>query len=247
MTKQVQCIAIMAAMASELKPVRRALGLSAAATGPGVGCGTEYSGVYAGIAVITVVTTMGLVAAQRATEEVFARHGSAIDHLFVVGIAGAIDPSHHIGEVVIPEVVVDERDGVNRFPVNLSSRRSKGVIYSTDLLFYDSDFVATLNSRNVSLVDMESGAIAAVCERNHCPYTIIRAVSDKVDKHAESYDVFHLANPDGSPRYLAALGYVLKNPSKIPYLIAMGNGAKKAIDASCAELFRNIDRLLSPR
>jgi nucleoside phosphorylase len=188
---------------------------------------------------------MGLAAAQSATEKLFANAGSGIDHVFVVGIAGANDPRLKIGEVVIPTCVVDERDGIFRYPANPGGIESAGLIYSTDQLAYSKEFVAMLQDRKVSLVDMESGAIAAVCERNDCPFTIVRAVSDRVDKHAENFDVFHLANDDGSPRYFAAIRYVLGNPWKIFYLASMGLGAKKAINSSSAALLKNIECLLS--
>lgn len=238
--KKIQCIAILAAMSSELKSVKRSLGIECVPEDGHIDC----SGTYKGVTAITAVTKMGLLAAQSATEKIFLKYGATVDHLFVVGIAGANDLSLNIGEVVIPESVIDERDGVVRYPVNLSDRQPSGVIYSTDQLCYDSNFVAMLHSKNVSLVDMESGAIAAVCERNHCPFTIIRAVSDKVDKHAETFEVFHLANDDGSPRYMAAARYILAKPWRINYLVSMALGAKKAIDASSAELIKNIEKLL---
>lgn len=165
--------------------------------------------------------------------------------MFVVGIAGAIDPGLKIGEVVIPVSVVDERDGVSRYPVNLSVRDASGLLYSTDHLAYSKDFVGMLQHPNVSLVDMESGAVAAVCKHNNCPFTIISAVSDRVGKHAENFDVFHLANDDGSPRYMAAIQYILAKLWKFVYLISKGLGAKKAIYASSEELLKNIERLLS--
>jgi len=241
MASHTRTIAILSAMSSELKPVTRALGLDA---GPRAGSG-KARGIHKGVTVITAVTRMGLAAAQGATEELFATAGSKIDHVFVVGIAGANDPALKIGEVVMPTCVVDERDGIVRYPTNLSDSESSGLIYSTDQLAYSKEFVAMLQDRKVSLVDMESGAIAAVCERNNCPFTIIRAVSDRVDKHAENFDVFHLANADGSPRYIAAMRYILGKPWKIFYLIAMGLGARKAINTSSAELLKNVERLLS--
>ncbi len=241
MAGDIRTIAILSAMSSELEPIRRVLGL-----GVEPQAGSSYTrGVYKGVTVITAVTKMGLAAAQKATEDLFSNFGADIDHLFVVGIAGTCDPGLNVGDVLTPEFVVDERDGVARYPVNLSACASSGVIYSTDQLCYDKAFVAMLRSKNVSLVDMESGAIAAVCERNNCPFTIIRAVSDRVDKHAENFDVFHLANEDGSPRYLASIRYILRKPWKIAYLISMGLGAQKAINASSSELLKNVECLLS--
>jgi nucleoside phosphorylase len=241
MAGEIRTIAILSAMSSELKPVRRALGL-----GVETQAGSGYTrGIYKGVTVITAVTRMGLAAAQRATEELFATVGPDIDHVFVVGIAGANDPRLRIGEVVMPISVVDERDGISRYPANPCGFEPAGLIYSTDQLAYSKEFVAMLQDRKVSLVDMESGAIAAVCERHKCPFTIVRAVSDRVDKHAENFDVFHLAHDDGSPKYGAAIRYVLGKPWKIFYLASMGLGAKKAINASSAVLLKNIECLLS--
>jgi adenosylhomocysteine nucleosidase len=228
-------------MEEELEPVQRALGMTAAQ--PDVTA--EIRGLHGGITIITVVTNIGLAAAQRATEELFSRHGDFIDHLFVVGIAGAYDPGLHVGDVLIPEAVVDQRDGIARLPVNLSSRVASGVIYSTDRTSYDADYYALLQRNKASLVDMESGAIAAVCERNNCPVTIVRAVSDKISEHGETLDVFHLINEDGSTKYLAVIRYILCKPWRVAYLVALATGTKKAIEASTEELLRNIHTLLS--
>jgi nucleoside phosphorylase len=108
MASHIRTIAILSAMSSELKPVTRALALDAR---PQAGS-DKARGIYKGVTIITAVTRMGLAAAQGATEELFATAGSAIDHVFVVGIAGANDPALKIGEVVIPACVVDERDGI---------------------------------------------------------------------------------------------------------------------------------------
>lgn len=238
--RPIRCIAILSAMTSELAPVKKSLGIASRPRE-----GEVYStGTYKGVTVITVVTTMGLTASETATEALFSHYGSGIDHLFVVGVAGAYDQRLKVGEVVIPESVMDHRDGVVRYPANLSAREPSGLIYSSDQLAYGADYIALLNSKNVSAVDMESGAITAVCQRHGCPVTIVRAVSDMVDVLSESYDVFHLANNDGSPKYLEALRFVLRRPQRIAYLVSMGLGARRAKAAASAELLRNIETLL---
>jgi nucleoside phosphorylase len=227
-------------MTSELAPIKKSLGIGLRPRSGEVYC----TGTYKGVTVITAVTNMGLAASQSATEALFDHYGDSIDHLFVVGVAGAYDQRLKIGEVVIPESVVDHRDGIVRYPANLGTREPSGLLYSSDQLSYSEDYVALLNSKNVTAVDMESGAITAVCQRHGCPVTIVRAVSDRVDVLAESYDVFHLARTDGSPKYLAALRFVLRRPQRIAYLVSLGLGAKKAIDAATAELLKNIEALL---
>ncbi len=227
----------MSATTSELKPVLRTLGIASKPS-----ASEEYcTGTYKGVTVIIAVTDVGLAAAQTATEALFARYGTTIDHLFVVGIVGAFELCLKIGEVVVPEGVIDQRDGITRQPVNLSVSEPSGVIYSCDQHNYDDAHVAVLNSNNVAGLDMGSGAVAAVCERHDCPVTIVKAVSDKVDLLAEPHDVFQLT---GLPGCREAIGFALRRPQRIAYLIALALGAKKAIAASSAELLRNIESLL---
>lgn len=233
----IRCIAILAALKSELEPVRRSLGISSKPL-----AGEDFCrGTYRGVTVITAVTNVGVAAAQAAAENVFARYGATIDHLFVVGTAGAFELQLSIGEVLIPESVVDHRDGIVRRTVNLSANAPSGVIYSADKGNFDDEYVAALNRNNVSCIDTDSAAITAVCGQQGCPVTIVKAVSDKVDLLVESREVFYLTD---SPDYRDVLRFALRRPQRIAYIIALTLGAKKAIAAASAELLRNIDRLL---
>ncbi|MCB1691053.1 MAG: hypothetical protein KDI33_21330 [Halioglobus sp.] len=235
--QSIRCIAILSATASELRPVQRSLGIAGKPRE-----GENYcAGSYKGVTVITAITDAGLAAAERATEALFARFGDTIDHVFVVGRAGAYDLRLKIGEVVIPEAVVDQRDGIARTPVNLSARAPSGVIYSSDKHGFDDEYIDDLNNNSVSVVDMESGAIATVCHRYGCPLTVVRAVSDQVDLLAESRDVYQLA---GLSDYGSALRFALQRPRRIAYLVTTLLGVKKAISASSRELLRNIESLL---
>ncbi|CAA0078571.1 5'-methylthioadenosine/S-adenosylhomocysteine nucleosidase [Halioglobus japonicus] len=230
-------IAIFSAMASELKAVRLSLGI---ATEPreGEDCCT---GAYQGVTVVTAVTGEGLTAAQKSAEVLFTHFGGAIDHVFVVGRASAYDLRHKIGEVITPEVVVDRRDGIARYPINLSARLPLGVIYSSDKQSYDDEYIADLNSNNVSVIDRNSGAISAVCQRYGCPITIVRAVSDQVDLRADPLDIFR--PPEGQD-YRAMVRFALRRPRRIAYLIATALGFRKAVAASSRELLNSIDRLI---
>ena len=233
----IRCVAILSTLKSELEPVRRALGISSKPQ-----AGEDYcTGTYRGVTVITAVTKVGTTAAQAAADKLFARYGATIDHLFVVGTAGAFELQLGIGEVLIPESVVDQRDGIVRRTVNLSAGEPSGVIYSADQRDFDDEYVAALNHNSFSCIDTDSAAITAVCGQQGCPVTIVKAVSGKVDLLAESDDVFYFSD---SPGYREALRFLLRRPQRIAYLIALTLGAKKAIAASSAELLRNIDRLL---
>lgn len=239
MTSRIQRIAILAAMESEIAPIRRKLGLQRT----GTDVSDDWTGDYRGINIISAVTRMGMESAEAATRAMFNRYGNTVDHVFVVGIAGAHDVSLDIGTVVTAAGVIDARDGILRVPASTENCGASGIIYSSDQLLHDPTFLDLLDRRNVTLIDMESGAIAAVCEQQGCPYSVIRAVSDRIDSNAATYEVFELANSDGSPRYLKALLYLLKKPWKIGYLMSLAVGSNKAITAATAVLQQHVENM----
>ena len=235
--RPIRRIAILAADSSVLKPVQRSLGIVSEQRSEGA----FSTATYKGATVITGVTPAGLVSAQASAEAFFLRYGDSIDHLFIVAISSAFDLHLGIGEVVFPEAVVDCRDGIPRYPVTPGERDSSGVIYSSDHRQCDDDYVAALNHYNVSGVDSVTGAVAAVCDRHGCAFTVVSAVSEKMDLLAEPRDLFQLA---GLPSYRSALRFALRRPQRIAYLIAMTLGIKKAIARAATEVLASVESLL---
>ena len=69
----------------------------------------------------------------------------------------------------------------------------QGVIVSGDQFIHSSDRVAVIREEfvGVQAVEMEAAAIAQVCMQLHCPFVIIRAISDLADETAEvSFEAF---------------------------------------------------------
>jgi nucleoside phosphorylase len=230
-------IAIFSAMASEAECVQRTLGFdSEPQTHEGY-----VSGAYRGVTVISVVTEGGLAAAQKAAETLFTRFAGSVDHVFVAGRAAAYDLRHKVGEVITPEELVDRRDGIVRHPANLSDRAPLGVIYSSDKQRYDHGYIAELNSSNVSVIDRQSGAIAAVCQRYGCPITIVLAVSDHIDLLADPDDIFP---PEKVQDHRAMIRFAKRRPRRIAHLITTVLGVRKAVAAAAGELKKNIDSLI---
>lgn len=233
----VRRIAIFSSMASESQRVRRMLGV-AREPQPGV---ADSTGTYRGVTVISVLAQGGLEAAQKAAETLFTGGGGAIDHVFVVGRVAAYDLRHKVGEVITPEQVVDWRDGIARRPVNLGTRVPLGVICSSDKLRYDHAYITELNRSNVSVIDSQSGAIAAVCQRYGCPITIVYAVSNPIDLLADPEDIFQ---PERVWDYLAMARFAWRRPRRIAHLISTKLGVRKAIAAATRELKINLDSLI---
>lgn len=81
-------------------------------------------------------------------------------------------------------------------------------------------------------VDMETAAVAGVCERRGVKWSTVRSISDLVG--VTPGDVIGLANPDGSPNVGASIRYVVTRPWRIPRLARLGFDAKNAADAAAA-------------
>ncbi|MCB1703547.1 MAG: hypothetical protein KDI17_01735 [Halioglobus sp.] len=234
--RSIRRIAILAADRSVLKPVRRALGVT-----HGNSAEEAFNSVtFKGVTVITGVIPVGLASAEAATEALFSSCGDSIDHLFVVTTNSAFDLQLGVGDVVFPTVVMDSRDGVARYPVNPAAC-CQGVIYSSDHCDFDDDYVASLNDNGVSGVDSVAGAVAVVCDRYDCAYTVVSAVSDTMDLLAEPRDRFLSA---GLPTPASALRFALQRPQRIAYLIGITVGTRKAIAAATTAVMASIERLL---
>ncbi len=223
-------IAILAAMTSELTPIIKRLALKKEYNKTKA---YHYVGQYKQLEILAAVTKMGLKNAEEATRTLF--QSEEIDHLILVGIAGANIPELQIGQVVRTQYVIDERND-NRARIEFFDLDTlPGVLYSSDELNYDKAFRAMLENKSVIAADMEAGPIANICEQFGCPFTATKAISDRIGKYTEPYEVFELAHEDGSPNYPRAIKYVLTKPYRLGYLINLTIGTYKAIQASARE------------
>lgn len=221
-------IAVLTAMVSELAPVRKRLGLESTELGGVRVC----TGEVAGHDVLATITEMGTAAARRRTNWLIDTWSP--DHLIVAGVAGGVHRDLAVGDLVVPARVVLRGRGAVLEPVPLAGAVPSGTIVTSDELQYGESMHAYLADEGAHAVDMETGAIGEVCAQRGVPWSVFRSISDRVDQHAEEYDVFHLARPDGSPDLMASLRYVARRPHRIPYLVRLGRGSQKATAAAAA-------------
>jgi adenosylhomocysteine nucleosidase len=221
-------------MTHELRPLMRPLGLRR--TGPGPDA--LYTGALGKTEVVATITRMGTVAAAQAAERVL--DSGPVDHLLVVGIAGGIGASLKVGDLMVPEQVLGLQTGVHHEPARLGDAVPRGILATADGLIVDPGFFAQLEQRGVIAIDMETSAVAAVCERRGCPWTVFRAISDRAGDPAIDAEVFGLATPDGGPNFPAIARFVLTRPWRLPKLARMGRdmrlATQVAADAAVAAL-----------
>lgn len=214
-------IAVLAPMRPELRPLVRSLALRRSRRGD-----TLLSGSIGRVEILATTTGIGPRRAARTTERLLDAH--AVDHVVVVGIAGGIGPSVALGDLVVPELVLDLDSGAQYRPTPLGDAAPRGTLVTSEGLQSDLDAIARLERQGAVAIDMETAAIAAVCERRGCPWSVFRAISDRADDGSTDAAVFGLAGPDGAGDLPAVARFVLTHPWRVPQLARLARGMRVA-------------------
>jgi adenosylhomocysteine nucleosidase len=212
-------------MRPELRPLVRKLSLRR----DDARAGSPYSGRIGDVEVVATTTGIGTRAATEATERLL--DAMDVDHLMVVGIAGGIGPTVAIGDLVVPELVVDRSTGSEYRPEPLGAT-PRGTIVTSDEFGYAPDQLGRFIDDGVVAVDMETASIGAVCVRRGCPWSAFRAISDRADDDTVDPEVLELAGPDGSGNMRAVARYLLRRPWRIVRLARLAQGSKLATEAA---------------
>ncbi len=228
------CVAILAPMRLELRPLVRSLRLGRART-DGL-----RSAAIGRTEVVATTTGIGTRAAARATERLL--DSVSVERVVVVGIAGGIGPGVAVGELVVPELVLDLAAGTEHRPSPLGDTPPRGILVTSDGLLVDRDALAGLERRGAVAIDMETSAIAAVCERRRCPWSVFRAISDRADDGSIDPAIFGLAGPDGGPDLPALIRFLLVRPWRTPQLVRLGRDSKLAAHTAAAAAVRALER-----
>jgi adenosylhomocysteine nucleosidase len=213
-------VGVLAPMKSELRPVVKAFGLRPATVG-GV---SAHTGSVGNADVVATTTGIGTALATAAAERLLGL--GTFDHVMVVGIAGGVGPSVKIGDIVIPEVVVNGQGGSEFHPAAIDAPLPRGTIVTSDDFIVDPDRLALLIAAGVIAVDMETGSVAAVCAERGVPWSTVRAISDRAEEG--DVEMVKLAKPDGTPDGAAVARYFAKHPGRVPYMLKVGRGAMLA-------------------
>jgi nucleoside phosphorylase len=220
----VRRLGLLAPMVSELAPLSRRLGLREHETDPHV----VHVGSHGEVELVATRTDIGTDAATRATERLLDRFD--VDHVFVVGIAGGVDPDLEIGELIAPEVVIDGPSGRRFHPTHLGPLPQRGSLVTSDELLYEPAEIVAHLVDGVIAVDMETASIAAVCEARGTPWSVFRAISDRADDVVAEDRVMDLVNPDGTPKPGPALRFVVTRPWRLPHMMRVARGSKLAAE-----------------
>lgn len=224
-------VAVLAPMVSELRPFLK----TAALVREPFGAAFVHRGTVGGTDVVATVTGIGMSSAADAAARVL--EGFAVDHVVVMGIAGGVDPSLAIGDVVVPARVIDRHSGAEYTSTPLGELSRRGSLITTDTLFGPED-VVELRARGVVAVDMETSAIAAQCAARGVPWSAFRSISDHVGDAVVDDAVLGLMHGDGSLDVWKVARFLVSHPGQLKRLRDLARGAKVSTVAASAAAIR---------
>ena len=225
-------VALLAPMRQELGPLVRRLGLRRRA-----GPDPVFAGRRGAVEVVARLSGIGTRAAARAAEA--ALDAGGLDRVVVVGIAGGVAPELALGELIVPEVVVDLASGAVHRPAPLGGATPRGALATSDRLIGDPEELASLARRGILAIDMETAAVAAVCEARGCPWSVFRAISDRADGSVDP-EILALAGPDGRGDLRAVARFAATRPWRLPQLVRLARGTRRAAEAAARAAARAI-------
>jgi adenosylhomocysteine nucleosidase len=225
---------MLAPMLPELQPIVRRLAME--------GDGSLYRGVTSdGVEVVAMLTKIGMANGAAAARRML-EYG--VDHVMVVGIAGGVDQNVlSIGDVIVPELVVGREMERSFRPTFVGNIAPKGTLSCGDDLITDPAALARMAADGVVAVDMETAAVAAVCEDAQVPWSVFRGISDFAGEGLVDDALFALTKPDGTADPVAVAKYLEENPDRLEVLKRLAGdtgrateGAAAAAIAACAAL-----------
>lgn len=216
-------VGLLAPMPSEMQPLAKALSLQKTGAEP------PYRGTIGATKLIAARTGIGTKRAADATTNLL--DTAHVEHVMVVGIAGGMGPSK-VGDVLFPETVVDKETGIEYRAHPIAGVQPRGRLVTHDDFDMQPDEMHALVSDGFIAVDMETAAVARVCEERGVPWSAVRAISDLVG--VTPGDVIGLANPDGSPNVGASVRYLVTKPWRIPRLVKLGLDSLKAANGAAS-------------
>ncbi len=223
---------VLAAMPRELRPLVRRLGLRP----------TKLGGVPAWGREDVIASAVGVGPALAGAGTALVLEEVAPDSVLVTGVAGALDASLRVGDTLRPARVVDVRTGTVFTPSR--GRGGTGVLATVERMPLVGTGPAGHSTTppipdEATAVDMETAAIAAVCEARAVPWGVVRAISDVAGTLTPR--IASLLLPDGRADIPGAVRMVLADPRTLGRLVRLGRDAARAARAVTGEVMVELE------
>ena len=153
---------------------------------------------------------------------------AAFDHVMIAGICGGLDPNLTVGTLINPEIVIEHTTGATYVHTPPGSEPRVGALITTEGVSLDAEQSLRFFEDGCIGVDMETAAVAEVCEANGCRWSVYRCISDRHFDGLLDDRVIKLANPDGSGNRDAFERLLAEDPSILPKLEQLGRDSALA-------------------
>jgi adenosylhomocysteine nucleosidase len=189
-------IIVLAPMPLEMDAIVRAFGL-----GPSGEQLEPWIGNVGDSAVTVVHTGMGPPLTRRILNRIFQEGvlgDRRVDHVVSAGICGGLDPAVEVGTLINPELVIDHSNGFAYRHEPPTGLAVSGNLMTTEGPTLDRQLSQTFLAQGCVGVDMESAAVAGVCDARGCSWSIYRCIGDRYFDGLLDPRVLALTNQDGS-------------------------------------------------
>lgn len=190
-------VAVLAPMPLEMNAIVTAFGL----TPTGNAKGARWTGRIGDAEITAYHIGMGPPATRRAISRILdetAPDHVQVDHVMIAGICGGLDPDLEVGTVLNPEIIIDHSSGMRYRHSPPGETPLAGKIVTTEAATLDHDLSRRFFGDGCLGVDMESSAVAEVCEVQGCRWSVYRCIGDRYFDGLLDERLVALTNPDGS-------------------------------------------------
>jgi adenosylhomocysteine nucleosidase len=186
--------------------------------------------------VALIETGVGRKAAAAATNDAIALHRP--DWIISTGFAGSLNPTLRRGHILMADEVVDtEGRGlalglqVDRAAVEASPSLHTGRLLTVDRLIHSAEEKQSLGSKHRALAcDMETLAVAEVCQQQRVRFMSVRIISDAVDEELPKEIGRLLDQKSMAAKLGAATGAIFSRPSSVKDMWKLKEDAIKTAD-----------------
>jgi adenosylhomocysteine nucleosidase len=190
-------VVVLAPMPLEMRAITTAFGLRADSDA----ADATWSGVTGESDVTAVHIGMGPPLTRLALERLLDQSSPGyrpIDHVMNAGICGGLDPGLLVGTVINPETIIEHSTGVAYRHDPPGSLPRSGILITTEEATVDNDRSRRFLAQGCIAVDMESAAVADICQSRGIAWSIYRCIGDRWMDGLLDERIIAATNQDGS-------------------------------------------------
>ncbi len=181
---------------------------------------------------VAVASGMGPAQGRRACEAIIALYSPA--EVISVGVAGALDNTLSVGDVLTPRTVIDSRDGSRT-----DTQTGKGVLISFTSVAHREQKARLAQAYGAIAVDMEGASVAQGAEKHGLPYRAVKAISDEHDFVLPPVERF--ISHDGRFRTAAFVAFIAVRPWWWAVVYRLARNTSRAAENLCKALGQYCD------